>query len=206
MSARAVVVYKRCVKGFVNVSGSKNFHTCGGRKRGPRDGWYGMRLKVLRFIAVSGGASVRELSEYFGISRRAVYYHLYWLMDAGLVRRVCGRLHDPGTVYVVAGDFLVEGGLSSTNGGALPTSVFGVYVVLLRVRVLGRGLGAKEVACRVGVGVRRVRQLLGRLRELGLVAYLGGCRCPYGVWFALYPWERNVLPVHRHRYVRFHRY
>ena len=67
-------------------------------RRGPRDGWNGMTLRLLRVIVREGAISTRELARIFGITRRAVNYHVRKLAAWGLVERVARSRHDPHQV------------------------------------------------------------------------------------------------------------
>jgi len=68
------------------------------KRRGPRDGWNGMTLRLLRVIIQEGAISTRELARIFGITRRAVNYHVRKLAAWGLVERAARSRHDPHQV------------------------------------------------------------------------------------------------------------
>ena len=200
-------------------------------RRGPRDGWNGMTLRILRIIVQEGAISARELARALGITRRAVNYHVRKLVSWGLVERVARSRHDPCQVIraLVRAPHLLPDmpsgrvakrppgprGPSRQDGHPRPTRV-GPRRASVEDRALalwcfmaltGQALTTRQAAGLLGVSERTARRLFGWLRERGLVVRAGGRRCPWGFWV---PVEPGVLPgpvEHRHssRAVR-HRY
>lgn len=70
------------------------YKTCGQkifrvhRKRGPRDGWHGLTLKILKFISQHKIVSSKEIAQHFDITDRAVRYHLKKLREMGFIERI----------------------------------------------------------------------------------------------------------------------
>ena len=149
----------------------KKFSKPSSTRRGPKDGWNGLTLKILRYIVEHGVVTSRELAKAFNISRRAVLYHLHKLMRWGFVVRV-GKTRDPSTIYkfVYWGGGLAKRSLYGADGdekdssGASDSLMEYSSLLLATVRRLS-SLSAGEVGIR---GVFRVWFLLAYARERGL--------------------------------------
>ena len=203
----------------INLSSAEKFSKASapplrrGRKRGPKDGWGGLRTKILRVISLRYALTSREIAQFFNITRRAVLYHLKSLIEAGFVRRGCPNPKCPYQVYICAywvGDIEnsifnvadVEGGFRACDG-----LVFDWLVHL--VFVLGRPVGVKDLSDRVDMSVRSVQRSLRRLIEMGLVVGLGGCHCRWRVYMpAPRPLSEREIQLfnHKHRHTSLHRY
>ena len=149
----------------------KKFSKPSSINRGPKDGWNGLTLKILRYIVERGVVTSRELAKAFSISRRAVLYHLHKLMKWGFVVRV-GKTRDPSTIYkfVYWGGGLAKSSLYRTSSGEGVSSgdtdnLMGyASLLLVAVRRLS-SLSTSEAGFR---GVFRVWFLLAYARECGL--------------------------------------
>ncbi len=198
------------------------------RKRGPKDGWNGLTLKVLRYIIEKGVVTRREIEKAFGLTRNAVLYHLKKLRGWGLVVKV-GR--GPATIYIFnhrlcgglvnrgcsgsncgSGVNVLVGGLrrlcgladdSSSRGGVGFLCLARVWLALCLYREYGRAVSARKLAGRLGYSVRYVQGCLAKLVEDGLATPTGGRRCRFVAYIPVCL-PRGIFHVHRH--VRGHRY
>ncbi|RLF23106.1 MAG: hypothetical protein DRN15_07160 [Thermoprotei archaeon] len=203
------------------------------RKRGPKDGWNGLTLKILRYVVEKDVVTRREIEKAFGLTRNAVLYHLKKLREWGLIVKV-GR--GPATMYVFnhklcdglaswefsgsradspssngASNVLVEGlrricRLSSddlSREGVGFRALVRVWLALCYYRERGRAVSARELAEKVCYSLRYTQKCLAKLIESGLVIPTGGRRC------RLVAYVPVCLPkaiVHVHKHARYHRY
>ncbi len=203
------------------------------RKRGPKDGWNGLTLKILRYVVEKGIVTRREIEEAFGLTRNAVLYHLRKLRDWGLVVKV-GK--GPATVYIF--DHKLCGGLANwscpasevdkldSNDGSNVLvkglkrvcrladndssrnkvgfrGLVRVWLALCLYREYGRAVSARELATRLGYSIRYVQRCLAKLARNGLAVPTGGRRCRFVAYIPA------CLPkgiVHVHKHVRRHKY
>ncbi len=211
----------------------RKFGRSADRKRGPKDGWNGLTLKILRYIVERGVVTRREIERAFGLTQNAVLYHLRKLREWGLVLKV-GR--GPVTVYVFnhklcgglanwecltlrtngssagkASNILVEGlrricrlADSGSNRDRVSfRSLVKVWLALCFYREYGKAANTHELSSRLGYSVRHVQKCLARLVESGLVVPTGGRRCRFVSYIPAHL-PRGV--VHTHKYARCHRY
>jgi predicted transcriptional regulator len=96
------------IKSFsFNFPNEKNYHTYNTtsfkyKKPGPKDGWNGLTLKILNYIAKKNGASVRELTQAFSLNRKTIYYHLNKLLKLELIERYPNvKKHNPHVLYII---------------------------------------------------------------------------------------------------------
>jgi DNA-binding transcriptional ArsR family regulator len=96
------------IKSFsFNFPNEKNYHTYNTtsfkyKKPGPKDGWNGLTLKILNYIAKKNGASVRELTQAFSLNRKTIYYHLNKLIKLELIERYPNvKKHNPHVLYII---------------------------------------------------------------------------------------------------------
>jgi len=181
-------------------------------RKGPKDGWHGLTLKILRYVVERGVVTRREIEKAFGLSQNGVLYHLKKLRDWGFVIKVGSG---PATIY----KFAYWGGRHGVHASGCWGAVVGGLLVLGRVRrpyalvkvwfalclgrVMGRALSSEDIAFRTGFSKRHVQRCLRRLVGLGLAVRLGGRRCRFSKYL---PCVLGRPIVHVHRYTRGHRY
>ena len=95
----------------LNFQNKKNYDSyyitpslrCFFKKAGPKDGWNGITLKILNYIAKKNGASIKELCSVFNIARQNIHYHLNKLIKLGIITRwpPNARKHNPYVIYVI---------------------------------------------------------------------------------------------------------
>jgi len=73
------------------------------RKPGPKDGWNGLTLKILNYIAKRNGCSIKDLCNVFNIARQNIHYHIHKLLKLGLIERwpANAKKHNPYVIYVI---------------------------------------------------------------------------------------------------------
>ncbi len=187
------------------------------RKRGPKDGWHGLTLKILRYVVEDCGGIVtrREIERAFGLSKRGALYHLKRLREWRLIVMV-GR--GPSTIYY----FVYWSGrnVDHANGwgcdfvrglrrlgrvrGRVRGSLLRVWFSLVLARERGMALSCGDVARMTGYSRRHVERLLRRLVGLGLAFQLGGRKCRFSKYLACF--HEGSLVVHVHKYVKGHGY
>jgi len=176
------------------------------RRRGPRDGWNGLTLKIFRAIIDSGGSSTGELAHMFGITKRAVRYHIRKLAVIGLVERAPSTPKTyPYSIIVPSTDRLASCTsevLELEEDGRGRWVILAVYAVIVRCLLEGRFLRTSDLAGMLNRSRRTVRRYLARLVENGLLVRTGGRCCRFSY---LVPAPTPILE-HRHRYTRRHRY
>ena len=195
------------------------------------DGPNGTRLHVLKIVALNGPIRSVEIARLLGISRRGVLYHLRILVELGLVVRVYPRPRSPFQMYVIPSyrgqlgrvENVPSGGHSGSGPGPrglvlderywlrprdrvpvrgrLKGMVLAAWGVLSRYVVLKPG----ELARELGISQRQLRRVLTVLMQLGFIVRAGGLRCPDQV-IIWYPYQLEVVPIHRHRGPVRHRY
>ena len=231
-------VCTRLYKGFAHSSeqssllsdSSTHLQKISAIRRGPRDGWNGMTLKILQYIVIRGVVTRREVESVFGLSKTSALYHLNKLITLGFIMRI-GR--GPATIYKFVywrgvhalrqGKGLCKG-LGGSGDGAnaeVECSTYliaclrrlcrlrasygavKVFLALCLAREYGRALTSGEIASATGYSRRYVQRCLSVLIEHGLVIRLSGRRCRLACYLPC------LLPrpiVHTHKYVRRHRY
>ena len=70
------------------------------KKRGPKDGWHGITIKVLKLALRFSILTNKKVREYFKITRQTAHYHLRKLVQMRYLVIVQRNKHDPNTYYV----------------------------------------------------------------------------------------------------------
>ena len=194
-----------------------------------RDGPNGTRLRVLKIVALNGPIRSLEIAKALGITRRAVLYHLRILVELGLVVRVYPKPRSPFQMYVIPSYRYQLGRVENVPSGGHSVSGLGPrglderywlrpesrVVVRASVRKLALAAAAvlaryvvmrpSELARELRVAPRTLRRAISVLVRLGICVRAGGLRCPDQV-IIWYPYQLEVVPIHRHRGPVRHRY
>jgi len=187
------------------------------RKRGPKDGYYGLTRKIMRYIVIdcNGIATRRMVERAFGLSKRGALYHLRRLRDWGFLVMVGSG---PATIYKfvywsgrnvvhvkkVRSDFVRGLARLGRVRGRVRGSLLRVWFALALARERGLALSSGDVARMTGYSRRHVQRLLRRLVGLGLAFQLGGRRCRFSRYLPCF--LEGSLGDHVHKYTRGHRY
>ena len=184
---------------------------------------------MLKIVALNGPIRSVEIARLLGISRRGVLYHLKILVELGLVVRVYPKPRSPFQMYVIPSYICQLGRVENVpSGGHSVSRPRGLVLdrrywlrprdrVPVRGRLKGLVLAAwgvlsryvvlrpRELARELGISQRQLRRVLTVLMQLGFIVRAGGLRCPDQV-IIWYPYQLEVVPIHRHRGPIRHRY
>jgi B-block binding subunit of TFIIIC. len=201
-------------KSFFNHSlRKKNYDTCvNSRKPGPKDGWYGLTLKILNYIAKRNGCSIKDLCKVFNIARQNIHYHINKLVKLGLIERYPpnAKKHNPCVIYIpncrrekppfffnISSSNSLNGS-SSKKAPALKKKSYQIIEILSirpqTPRMLREKLQMKE---------RTLRYYINKLIKSGQVVRAGGRNCKYA-YLVLSP--KPVFLQHSHKFTKYHRY
>jgi Transcriptional regulators len=191
----------------------KNYDTCHkSRKPGPKDGWYGLTLKILNYIAKRNGCSIKDLCKVFNIARQNIHYHINKLVKLGLIERYPSnaKKHNPCVIYIpncrrekppfffnISSSNSLNGS-SSKKAPALKKKSYQIIEILSirpqTPRMLREKLQMKE---------RTLRYYINKLIKSGQVVRAGGRNCKYA-YLVLSP--KPVFLQHSHKFTKYHRY
>jgi len=160
-------------------------------KRGPKDGWHGITLKVLKIALRRSIVTTSMIAKYFNITRRGARYHLRKLVIMGYLIRMESKKHDPFTYYVI--NRLVPAILVKKAVQISPRIGMLMFVIIKRY--------LRYNPVKAGEYDRRYISILEKYR---LVIRTGGksCRYAYIIPNVGYP---NYME-HRHKYTKRNRY
>ena len=191
----------------------KNYDTCHkSRKPGPKDGWNGLTLKILNYIAKRNGCSIKDLCKVFNIARQNIHYHINKLVKLGLIERYPSnaKKHNPCVIYIpncrrekppfffnISSSNSLNGS-SSKKAPALKKKSYQIIEILSirpqTPRMLREKLQMKE---------RTLRYYINKLIKSGQVVRAGGRNCKYA-YLVLSP--KPVFLQHSHKFTKYHRY
>ena len=191
----------------------KNYDTCHkSRKPGPKDGWNGLTLKILNYIAKRNGCSIKDLCKVFNIARQNIHYHINKLVKLGLIERYPSnaKKHNPCVIYIpncrrekppfffnISSSNSLNGS-SSKKAPALKKKSYQIIEILSirpqTPRMLREKLQMKE---------RTLRYYINKLIKSGQVVRAGGRNCKYAY---LVLSSKPVFLQHSHKFTKYHRY
>ena len=202
---------------------SKNFPSSNKRskKRGPRDHYNGLTLKILKYASEVRIFTTRMIAERFGITPRCARYHINKLMELGYIRRI-GHRNSPYCCYVFAVAMTCHGrhrsGAGPCHNGARGFTFVKWGIILDRLGrvsagarqvymyVLSRGsCSSRMVSIALGRSVRWVEKELRELVDANLVVRCGGEHCCCQV-YVVNPNPDGPRLVHKHKGHVRHRY
>lgn len=209
----------------------KNYDTCHkSRKPGPKDGWNGLTLKILNYIAKRNGCSIKDLCKVFNIARQNIHYHINKLVKLGLIERYPSnaKKHNPCVIYIpncrrekppFYPPFFLNpsslnslNGLNSFNGSSYPSSNSPLNGLnsskkahaLKILQILSiRPQTPKMLREKLQIKERTLRYYISQLVKAGLIVRAGGRNCKYA-YLVLSP--KPVFLQHSHKFTKYHRY
>ncbi|PSO07631.1 hypothetical protein B9Q04_09820 [Candidatus Marsarchaeota G2 archaeon BE_D] len=173
------------------------------RKPGPKDGWNGLTLKILNYIAKRNGCSIKDLCNVFNIARQNIHYHIHKLLKLGLIERwpANAKKHNPYVIYVIccreSSPFFLNG--SPLNG--LNSSKKAPALKILQILSI-KPQTPKMLREKLQIKERTLRYYINKLIKLGLVVRAGGNHCKYA---HLILCSKPVYLQHSHKYTKYHR-
>jgi DNA-binding MarR family transcriptional regulator len=213
----------------ISSSRRKNYDTyhtiplrCFSKKQGPKDGWDGITLKILNYIAKRNGCSIKELCEVFNIARQNIHYHINKLLIAGKIERwpPYAKKHDPSVIYVPKSYRLesspFNGASYSSSNSPLNTLVSqkaGAFKIFKKsrsnfiasqiIKILSiRPHHPRKLAEKLNIPMRTLRYYTNKLIKAGLIVRAGGNNCKYA-YLIFSPNSANLF--HSHKYTKYHR-
>jgi len=199
----------------------KNYDTCHkSRKPGPKDGWYGLTLKILNYIAKRNGCSIKDLCKVFNIARQNIHYHINKLVKLGLIQRhpPNAKKHNPYVIYIpncrreklpFYPPFFFN--ISSSNSlnrssskkaHALKKKSYQIIYQILQILSI-RPQTPKMLREKLQIKERTLRYYINKLIKSGLVVRAGGRNCKYAY---LVLSSKPVFLQHSHKFTKYHRY
>jgi DNA-binding MarR family transcriptional regulator len=201
------------LRSFSKKLSLKNYDTfyntslrCFSKKPGPRDGWHGITLKILNYIAKRNGCSIRDLCEVFNIARQTIHYHINKLLKAGLIMRYPpnAKKHDPYVIYVPICCNLESPPSNSKsltpffNGAKAPASPLYQIIKILSIRPQTPSMLREKLK----IPKRTLSYYIRKLIKAGLIIRAGGRCCRYA-YLILTPKPINL--EHSHKFTRYHK-
>jgi len=161
------------------------------RKRGPKDGWHGITLKVLKLALRKSVLYTRYVAKYFNITKRAARYHLAKLVKLGYLIRVERKKHDPCTFYTIV--------------KAVPLILFKIAMKLgPRLYKLFYIIAVRYLSYNPVKAGEFDRRYIAILQKYRLVIRTGGQSCPYAYIIPNVGYPNYM--EHRHKYTKRNRY
>jgi len=181
------------------------------RKPGPKDGWNGLTLKILNYIAKRNGCSIKDLCNVFNIARQNIHYHIQKLLKLGLIERwpANAKKHNPSVIYIIcrreSSPFFLNGSsYPSSNSplNGLNSSKKAHALKILQILSV-KPQTPKMLREKLQIKERTLRYYTNKLEKAGLIIRAGGRNCKYA-YLVLSP--KPVFLQHSHKYTKYHRY
>jgi DNA-binding MarR family transcriptional regulator len=194
---------------------------CFSKKPGPKDGWHGITLKILNYIAKRNGCSIRDLCKEFNIARQNIHYHINKLLKAGLIERCPhdAKKHNPYVFYAIKSCRLESSpffngasytfsnsqfsfNCSSQKAGALRKKK-SLQIIFQILELLSlRPQTPKMLKEKLKIKDRTLRYYTNKLIKSGLIIRAGGNNCKYA--YLIYT-PKPIHMFHSHNYTKYHR-
>jgi predicted transcriptional regulator len=184
------------------------------KKPGPKDGWNGITLKILNYIAKKQGASVKDICSVFKLARKNIYYHLNKLIKLGIITRwpPNAKKHNPYVIYIMNSFCRLESGPKNTiypyfvfNGAANISNrkarAIAIYSQILQQLSIKPATTAK-LSQLLNIPKRTLRYYLSKLVKAGIIIRAGGNNCKYA-HLVIIPKPVNLS--HSHKYTKYHK-
>jgi predicted transcriptional regulator len=184
------------------------------KKPGPKDGWNGITLKILNYIAKRNGASVKDLCSVFNLARKNIYYHLNKLIKLGIISRwpPNAKKHNPFVIYVINSFCRLEsvpkntiyssipfnGAANNNNRKARAITIYSQILKQLSIKPTTTG----KLSLILNIPKRTIRYYISKLIKAGIIIRAGGNNCRYA-HLVLFPKPANLY--HKHKYTRYHK-